>query len=359
MKISIIRGAFANPFELQNFYPLKNQYDIQVITSRHPISSNIELPVIPLLSFTDIPSFPYKYPILNRLFGDAHHLFGLDKAIEGSDIAHVAETYYGYTVQALKLKEKGLVKKVVSTVWENIPFNNETLSGRRLNKVIARAGIDHFLAVTTQAKNVLIQEGIDESKISVIPMGVDLSRFKTKKRTHQDINILFVGRLVDEKGIEDVFKSFTILKSKNPNLSLTIVGQGPLKKHYINTPGVTVVSAKYDQMPNIYSQADILVAPSRDTPTWKEQFGMVLVEAMASGLPIVTTKSGAIGEVCGDTAIYTSNSVSELANKLDVLISDRNLRYNMGNAARVRAEKCFDHINVAKQISSIYENLKI
>ena len=134
MTIKIIRGAFLNPFEIQNYYPLREKFNIEVISSKNPISDKINLPLKKLYSPTDLPAFPFKYPILNRIFGDAQQLYGLHKAIAGADIVHVAETYFGYVRQAIRAKRRGLVKKVISTVWETIPFNNQSLSGRRKNK---------------------------------------------------------------------------------------------------------------------------------------------------------------------------------------------------------------------------------
>src|SRR3989344_7879536 len=108
-KIAIVRGGFLNPFELQNYYPLKNKYELRAISSMHPISEEIEIPLTKTFSFTDLPDFPWKYPILNRLAVDIHYLFGLEQLLRGFDIAHVAETYYHYTRQAVKAKKKGLV----------------------------------------------------------------------------------------------------------------------------------------------------------------------------------------------------------------------------------------------------------
>ena len=95
MKIFIVRGGFLNPFELQNYVSLKEKHDIKAISSKHPISDKIDLPLIKLWSPTDIPRIPFKFPILNRLFTDAHWLLGLEKVINKADIVHVAETYYG------------------------------------------------------------------------------------------------------------------------------------------------------------------------------------------------------------------------------------------------------------------------
>lgn len=358
MNISLIRGAFANPFELQNFYPLQDKHHLQVITSHKPLSGHIELPQKKLYSYTDVPDFPYKYSLLNRLFSDAHYLVGLEKALEGCDIAHAAETYYAYTVQAVTAKYQGIVKKVVSTVWENIPHNNETLPGRKTNKEISLQGVDHFIAVTSQAKAVLEEEGVDSSRITVIPMGVDLSRFTPVKSRNQVLKLLFVGRLVSEKGIEEVVTAFKSLRQTYPRLTLDVYGRGPLASKLPHLPGLSFRRADYQDMPSVYTQADILLAPSRTTRTWKEQYGMVLVEALASGLPIITTKSGAIPEVCASAAIYVpENDSSALHQQLDRLISAPDLRYNMGRAARRRAESHLSHFKAASRLSSVYENL--
>src|SRR3989338_7268575 len=106
IKIAIERGAFLNTLELQNYYPLKNKYELRAISSHHPISENIEIPLTKTFSFTDLPNFPFKYQILNRLTVDAHYLFGLEQLLRGFDIAHVAETYYHYTRQAINTKRK-------------------------------------------------------------------------------------------------------------------------------------------------------------------------------------------------------------------------------------------------------------
>ena len=198
MKISIIRGAFLNPFELQNYYPLSKKCQLKCVSSMFPISTNIKLPLTRLWSPTDLP-LPFKYQTLNRLLWDAHYLLGLEAAIKGSDIAHVAETYCHYTLQAIRAKRKGLVKKVVSAVWEVVPHNNETLAGRRRIKGLARQEIDHFIVVTQVAKNALIEEGIAPDRISVIPVGVDLTRFRPVKKIRQKpLRLLFIGRLVPE-----------------------------------------------------------------------------------------------------------------------------------------------------------------
>jgi alpha-maltose-1-phosphate synthase len=360
MKISIIRGAFLNPFELQNYSNLKNRFDITAISSKHPISSNIDLPLKKLWSPTDLPNFPFKYPILNRIYTDAQILFGLNKVIKGSDIVHVAETYFGYTHQVVMAKRRGLVRRIVSTIWEIIPFNNEGIRGRKRFKKLAYENIDRFLAVTEKAKAALIKEGVNPEKITVVNIGVNLKMFHPveHKKQKRDINILCVARLVPEKGVTDLLEAFIALKEKNPSIKLTFVGSGPLKKELIGFKNIFVKSLPYRQVQKEYQKADIFCLPSRETKTWGEQYGMCLVEAMASGLPIVTTTSGAIPEVVGDCAIIGHHSnIKELKTNLEKLIYNESLRQSLSECARQRAVEKYDSRKSTKQIEKIYRAL--
>jgi glycosyltransferase involved in cell wall biosynthesis len=360
MKISIIRGAFLNPFELQNFSLLKNQFDVTVYSSKHPISDKIDLPLKKLWSPTDLPNFPLKYPILNRLFVDAQRLGGLEKEIKGSDIVHVAETYYGYTHQAIMAKRRGLVHRVVSTVWEVIPHNNEGIRGRKSYKRLAYENIDRFLAVTEKAKHALVKEGVRPEKIIVINMGIDLDKFTpaTAKKKNKEVNILCVARLVPEKGIEDLLKAFLKVRQNNPQIHLTFVGSGPLKQDISGYKNITVKSVPYHRIHEEYQKADIFCLPSRETQTWQEQYGMCLLEAMASGLPIVTTNSGAIPEVCGDAALISHHSdVEELKTNLVELIYNKERRLNLGKIAHQRAKEKYDRRKIGKQIEQVYREI--
>lgn len=359
MKISIVRGAFLNPFELQNYSNLKDRFDITAISSKHPISTKINIHQVKLWSPTDIPNFPYKYSILNRIYTDAQILFGLNKVIKGNDIVHVAETYFGYTHQAIMVKRRGLVRRIVSTVWEIIPFNNEGIRGRKRYKKLAYENIDRFMAVTEKAKAALIKEGVNPEKITVINMGVDLKIFHPVelKKQKRVLNILCVARLVPEKGVMDLLEAFIAIKEKNPNIKLTFIGSGPLKKELIGYKNIFVKSLPYQQIQKEYQKADIFCLPSRETKTWAEQYGMCLIEAMACGLPIVTTNSGAIPEVVGDAALISHHSnIKELKTNLEKLITNESLRNTLSKIARARAEERYDHLKIAKQIEKVYQN---
>ena len=372
LRVALVRGKHLNPYELQTYSSLTKQVDFVGFSSFANTFSTFPFPVERLFSPIDLVGYgerigiPYRLSlgIVNRLFIDAHFLLGLESKLEGFDIAHTADTYYHFTQQCLRAKKQGFVKKVVATVWENIPFNNEGIWGRRSFKQRAIREVDHFIATTKQARDTLITEGCDPDKITVIYPGIDLNRFKPRKLRKDVKQILFVGRLVKEKGIWTIFEAFKQLYETFPDIKLRYCGDGEEKQALQKAiaeaglvEAVSIMSAPYDQMPQVYHGADIFVLASHETKYWKEQFGMVLVEAMASWLPIVATNTGAIPEVVGEAGIIIKPEATELKNSLEKLISDPQLRLTLRQKAELRAKRYFDQVKNGKQILDLFQNL--
>lgn len=383
MKIAIVRGPSLNKFEMQYYEPLVSRHKLVCFGSKKPVydTTTIKLPIIQLSCLGQtIGAFPGGVGILNRLFGDPQGLIGLENEINGFDIVHTAELFSAYTHQALVAKKKGRIRKVVATVSENIPFNHEWFPKQKSLKQFALANLDYILAISPLSKKAMETEGFPKDKIEVVPHGLDLELFKKRRKDQQlvkkykikkqDMVILSVGRLVWEKGFGDLLLAAeNLLKDKDlkdKSLKFLIIGGGPgrgslvelrdrlgLKKTVYFVEGMP-----YDQMAKIYSLADIFVLASLLTPTWQEQFGMVLIEAMACGLPVVSTKSGGIPETVGTAGILTSpNLWPELAEAIKKLVLDRNLRMGLSQKGRERVEKKFDRFLVAKNIEKIYQKV--
>lgn len=352
IKVAYVRGRYLNNFEGQNYLFNKKKIDLTAISSLRPLNKQYSFPVLKLPSIADLQDIPFlNKPIKflsNRLMGDAQILFGLEKLAGKFDFFHTADPHYYYSYQLAKMRKKGLIKRLISTSWETIPFNNESVKRKKFIKKFTQKYVDLFICYTEKAKQCLIEEGIFKNKIKVIRLGVNIKRFESQivnpKSQNQisnrkSINILFVGRLVEEKGINDLQKAV----EKNKNAKLKIVSFG---------------SIGYQEMPKVYQEADIFVLPSKRTKTWEEQYGMVLVEAMASGLPIVAYNTGAIAELVEDAGLLVEeNNIDQLANSIKQLIEDKDLRVKLGKIGRRRAEKYFDAKKTAQNLEKIYENI--
>jgi len=350
-KIAIVRGKFLNKYEMQMYEPLISTYDITAFGSLTSYHDRFAFPVVKLPSPMDFPEFPYKMPVLNRLFVDAHYLWGLENYLRDFDIIHTAETYFHYTQQCLNAKRKA---KIVATVLENIPFNNEGIRGRRAFKARARRELDHIVALTNKTKDALLAEGADPKKITVIPHFVDTKRFAPARRKKTVRTILFCGRLEEYKGIFDFVEMALRLPN---NLRFVMVGEGSQKDN-LKHAGVELRSASYDDMPNIYQEADIFVAPSKPTKTWEEQYCTVLLEAQAAGLPIVTTNTGGIPENVGDAGIIVpAGDVDAITNAVRRFIDEPTLRASYSKKARERAVHVHDIALGAEKLDLLYQHL--
>lgn len=377
-RIALVRGKFLNAYEMQMYEPLVHRYAMTAFSSLTPIHDSFSFPVVKLPSPMDLPEFPYKMPICNRVFVDAHYLFGLEKNLRGFDIVHTAETYYHYTQQALNAKKYGYAKKVIATVLENIPFNNEGIWGRAAFKKRARKELDHIIALSQGTKEALVREGADAKKISVVGFYIDTDKFSPGSRwldtKKKEFTLLFVGRLEEYKGVFDALMAFKQLLLDNKLSSYTLriqfVGNGSKKQELqkaIRVQGLesqsTIMSANYFDMPQVYQQADLCIAPSktamrRGRVSWKEQYGMMLLEAQSAGLPIVTTNSGAIAENIADAGILVSEGdVFSMTMALKQYILNANKRIHYAKAARKRAVTTHAITIGAKKLSEIYDKL--
>jgi len=116
--------------------------------------------------------------------------------------------------------------------------------------------------------------------------------------------------------------------------------------------------APYDRIPELHRLADIFILPSRPTPQWEEQFGYVLVEAMACGIPVISTRSGSIPDIIGESGELIPHSSPELiGHVLKAWIHDPELRAAWAQKALARARTHFDALSVSRQIENFYTDL--
>ena len=365
MKISFIRGAYLNNFEGQN-------YDLPITgySSLFPVDSNVPFPLIKLPSIADLQKVPFlNLPIkysANRILGDSQVLFGLESHIKNADIVHIADPHYYYAYQAACMREKGFIKKLVSTWWETIPFNNEGTAAKKRLKRFVMNNTDLFICYTDKAKKCLIEEGVVPEKIRTISLGVDLVHFSKKRVIDPDtFTILFVGRLVQEKGIRDLYDAFKLLVKEKNAVRLKIIGSGPLEKVFRKkiqndrlTHVVSIERKTYASMVEQYHQADVLCVPSRSTHTWEEQYGMVFIEAMACGIPIVSYDTGVIKSVVGNAGlIVDEDDIQGLTASIIRIIEDKELGKKLGTMGRERARILYDSRKTRDAIFNLYKSL--
>ena len=214
-----------------------------------------------------------------------------------------------------------------------------------------------------------IEFGITKDKLHVIPMGVEVGEYMSKRvsQNENSINILFVGRIARVRRIEILLQ--TIAKLPIP-FHLTLVG-GEEKTSSLSRSGyldelkklcvtlningrVTFIGpVAQDELFNWYSKGDIFVYPSL-----YENFGQPILEAAAAGLPIIATPVGVAREIIIDneTGFLFNGDDQELASRITQL-ADKNLRIKMGESVRKKVRSLYGWEKIIKQYLDLYYSL--
>ena len=236
--------------------------------------------------------------------------------------------------------------------------------------------IDHFICISETARNNLEYEGINPSKIDVVHNSVDLLFFYPGQKDTELLNklkisetdkvIMFVGKLTSWKNPFTLLYASKILVEKGLSVKLILAGQGAQKLRLQKTAELLGLSGntiflnfiENTELNKYYRLADVFVMPSMTTITWEDQFPFAVIEAMASGLPIVVTNSGGMPELAGDAGrIYPQGNYRELARYLFEILADDGLRKTMAVKSRQRAEEMFDNKKNSLKIFEVFKKV--
>lgn len=223
---------------------------------------------------------------------------------------------------------------------------------------------DAAIAGSSEAQWVLHRKGF-KKPISIIPQfGIPDSFVPNPaQRDEKHIIIGYAGRLVREKGIQVLLRALAQVQAE---WQLKILGSGPLYASLEKLARELNIASRVQfaawvssgDMPNFYNSLDILVVPSLTQPNWKEQFGRVIMEAMACGVPVIGSNSGEIPHVLGDAgAVVPEGDVRALASVLTELIQNKTRRQGLGSTGRERAQKLFSQQRVVDDTYALYEKL--
>ncbi len=200
--------------------------------------------------------------------------------------------------------------------------------------------------VSERIKQSLVVRGIHAEKITVLPIRPELEAFLKMEHTVREnppYTFLYVGRLASEKDIPRIVEAFAVVHKKNPDVRLRIVGEGPEKKRIekliqrLGCIGVITIAPWTEDIPREMVQADIFLLASRH-----EAYALTLIEAMAVGLPIVTTDVGCVGEVMRDGVhglVVHEEGILPYAQKMEHLMMDTVFRKSCSREGRATGEK--------------------
>jgi len=231
-----------------------------------------------------------------------------------------------------------------------------------------------FLALSDDMKMDLMHHGFPEKKIQIHHLGVDIDEFKTNKKRKGDFQVLVVANLLERKGIHHALQAFAILNGRFKDTQMTIIGApGPYQKmifHIIKKLGLQDVVAYINNMTAANSRqvvrdhmtsCDIFVLPSLTLPDGsKEGTPVVLMEAQACSKPCISTYHAGIPEVVLDKRtgfLVDEKDVESIAERMEQLYSEEELRRTMGAEARRHVEEEFNTKRQVIKLLAIYRNL--
>ena len=182
--------------------------------------------------------------------------------------------------------------------------------------------------------------------VAVIGLGVDVERFRppTVPLAEVPLQVGYIGRLEAHKGVQVLIRAVQDL----PGVAVSIVGDGPYRSELeglVQALGVEgcvrfLPFETHDDVAARYRTFHVLVVPSLSTPAWVEQFGRVAVEAMATGVAVVATRTGSLPEVLGESGLLVEQGdVADLRRAIVRLRDDAGLRRSLGEAGIRRAQR--------------------
>lgn len=352
---------------------------------------SVPLPVYNTLRFS-LPNIVNLYRVLKKFKPDIIHFhspgpLGITSLILSKSLKiPVVTTYHTlYNELLFYISPVGKIKKIIREKTSNNSFSSSknlkrfTLAWKkvwktnhkkesRVEKITWKAIIelhmlcDKIIVPSPSVKKLLDKKGLKAKTINIFN-GIDISqKYPAKIDYSLHNNILFVGRLAEEKKIDVLIKIFSYAKKELPNLVLTIAGDGPVmdklkkltKRLNIESSVIFLGMVPQDKLSQIYQSSDIFVITST-----AENQALVVLEAMASGLPIVGVKKHGLIDVIDNSIsgyLVKPGDISSFASYITKLINDQKLRERLGKNSRKKAEN-YDIQKVTAKTLDLYENM--
>ena len=287
------------------------------------------------------------------------------------DVVHAWEEPYIYAgyqiVRAMSRSNAAFCFRTAQNIDKRYPFPFS-----RFERA-ARARADGWIAGGNLVFESMVRRGFPKERGRVMTLAVDLDAFKPltperKQAVAHDLGlhppiVAYVGRLTRAKGIDLMMRAMDAVGGSTP-WSLLVMGAGPMEGDLRNwaaargwSDRVQIRLVPHRDVPAFLGAADVLLAPSQTGPRWREQFGRMVIEAFACGVPVLGSDSGEIPYVVGDAGkVLPENDAGIWANAIVEVLGSAELRADMARRGFERVQG-YSVASVARQYSEYYRQL--
>ena len=285
------------------------------------------------------------------------------------DVLHCQFGTYGEA--ALRLREIGAFSGKLVTSFRGFDATRNMLLQPETYNTLFKIG-DLFLPVSQSLASCLIESGCDRSKIAVLHSGIECAKFRYIDRAPvagETTRILTIGRLTEKKGISYAIRAVAQVIASGRNLSYKVVGEGPLRtelQRIIDELGVSehvqlLGWRTHEEVVRLIEAAHLLVAPSVTAADGDEEgIPNAIKEAMATGMPVISTNHGGIPELVEDGVsgyLVPQRNVEAMVDRLRSVIDHPETWSAIGQAARNRVMAEFDIDKLNDDLVRLYEAL--
>ncbi len=237
--------------------------------------------------------------------------------------------------------------------------------GRMMEKTILLGLADRIIAVSDQTKDDLISLGVEGDKISVVPNGIDYDRMRNVPPSEEELDVVYLGRLIKPKNVDVLLQAISLLKGEFPELRAGIIGDGPERARLESMAGEMgiKVNVKFFGFVEDFGEVTARMKSSKIFVIPSIQEGgasIVTLEANACGLPVIAVDHPlGIDKrliLAGKTGFFVKLAPEAIAEKTRSLLKNERLRTDMGKNAAEFAQR-YDWEKITSTIEEVYEEM--
>lgn len=269
-----------------------------------------------------------------------------------------------------------LVQRVKRTPYVFSPYAGmfgTTRLGRLHNRTIGKLAFNSAVTIVISnfEKSLIEREKVPVKRFEILPIGVDVKEFAGADQQMRDRYhlkgkkvILFVGRLTSHKGVDTLLRAAPQVLKNNSEAMILVVGPDFGEKAFfqqlsqelkIEDKVIFTGPVSREDLLSAYKSADVFCLPSRS-----EAFGIVMIEAFASGVPVVAARNTAMPEIVKDSQtglLFETESPSDLAEKLTLVLEDRKLGQSLVNNAASEVAEKYNWDKIVSRLDTIYKEV--